>query len=259
VIGHDDESPPYTYSSLDWSSPHWTPVVIRGDPCGALAAGQGLLDIVQEMDEVVLDLPVSRNKHASLIGKRGLILANLSADTGVRIMVPRKEVRHDVVQLEGDLEKVRICLERVLTLISTCRPTPTTVVVSQLPSQTKLRNVSRKTETTIRKKKLDNDEWQLLISGNSIDQIQTAASLLERWNSTSGGDGDSAELPSINNTNPRSYSRHNSNASSGSAARRGGRGVPRNSNNKGSRSNNKNTNKEQQTPPTAEASSTETA
>jgi hypothetical protein len=224
VVGHEDEDEdtqpvPYTYSELDWSSPHWTPVVIRGDPCGALAAGQFLAKIVMELDEVVLDVPLSRTKHAALIGKRGLVLANLSADTQVRIMVPRRELRHDVVQLEGDLEQVRMCLDKVLLL--TCsdktplsaKKTPTAtakptlppdppleeamtvtmtmaLTVTVLPSQTKMRNVGRKTDCLVKKKK-DGDKWQLIVSGTSKEQIQSAIAILEKWHEDQ-----------LNNTNP---------------------------------------------------------
>lgn len=181
IVGHDENDVPYTYSELDWSSPHWTPVVIRATPCAALAAGQRLLEIVGELDEVVLDFPLSRNKHASLIGKRGLVLANLSADTSVRIMVPAKEVRHDIVQLEGELGNVRKCLDKILQLCET-KPPPATLRLEQLPSQTKLRNVSRKTETTIRKKKVEEDNsWQLTITGTTSENIQAAVTMLDRW------------------------------------------------------------------------------
>lgn len=180
IVGHDDDDVPYTYSELDWSSPDWTPVVIRANPCAALAAGQRLLETVGELDEVVLDFPLSRTKHASLIGKRGLVLANLSADTSVRIMVPAKEVRHDIVQLEGELGNVRKCLNKIL-LRCEAKPLPASLRVDQLPSQTKLRNVSRKTETTIRKKKLDDDNsWQLTVSGASPENIQAAVGMLDR-------------------------------------------------------------------------------
>lgn len=188
IVGHDEseEQLPYTYSDLDWSSPHWTPVVIRADPCGALAAAQRLQDIVEELDEVVLDIPLSRTKHFCLIGKRGLVLANLSADTQVRIMIPRRELRHDVVQLEGDLPNVQTCLEKILCLASNDRkanpkPNQGIVNVSVLPSQTKLRNVGRKTETVIKKKKLEGDEWQLIVTGNNTEQVQAAVGLLEKW------------------------------------------------------------------------------
>merc|ERR1712151_1194341 len=93
---------PYTYSELDWSSPHWTPVVIRADPVAALSAGKLLEDKVEQLDQVVMDVPLNRIKHSSLIGKRGLILAKLSADTNVRIMVPSRDLRHDIIQLEAD-------------------------------------------------------------------------------------------------------------------------------------------------------------
>jgi hypothetical protein len=228
IVGHDEDDVPYTYSELDWTSPHWTPVVVRGGPCAALAAGQRLLDIVGELDEVVLDLPLSRQKHASLIGKRGLVLANLSADTSVRIMVPRRDVRHDVVQLEGDLQNVRKCLEKVLQLCET-KPPPTTLTLAQLPSQTKLRNVSRKTETTIRKKKADNDSemWQLSISGATAEHIASAVQMLERWQE---------EQPVTGESPPR---RNNNNANCNTAGRGRGRSH-RNNNNKGGKNNSKN-------------------
>lgn len=262
VVGHEEEEEdtpvPYTYSELDWSSPHWTPVVIRGDPCGALAAGQFLAKIVMELDEVVLDVPLSRNKHAALIGKRGLVLANLSADTQVRIMVPRRELRHDVVQLEGDLELVRMCLDKVLLLtcsdktpLAAKKPPPatakpplsldppmeddaTTVTVTVLPSQTKLRNVGRKTDCLVKKKK-DGDKWQLIVSGTNKEQIQSAIAILEKWHEDQ-----------LNNTNPTNFSHDEKvslaavTAPSRSMPRgvRGGRGPPR----KGKRVGNSNSN-----------------
>lgn len=208
IVGHDEEDVPYTYSELDWTSPHWTPVVIRADQCAALATGQRLLDIVGEMDEVVLDLPLARSKHASLIGKRGLVLANLSADTSVRIMVPQKQVRHDVVQLEGELLNVRKCCERVLQLCET-KPPPTTLQLPALPSQTKLRNVSRKTETTIRKKKMDDDSWQLTITGTTADQIQAAMTMLERWQEEQTAGGESSPTNGNNSNTGNSNNRRN--------------------------------------------------
>ncbi len=216
IVGQEPEdgdmsSVPYTYSELDWSSPYWTPVVIRADPCAALAAAQQLEDLVDELDEVIMDVPISRMKHASLIGKRGVVLANLSADTQVRIMVPRRDLRHDVIQLEGDLEKVKLCLEKVLTILSDKRknnitnPRPAAekttddpmtglVTVATLPSMNKLRNVSRKTETIIKRKKMG-DEWQLIITGPSKEQVDTAVAIFEKWNeeTKSSNAGDTAE------------------------------------------------------------------
>jgi len=264
IVGHDEdeEQVPYTYSELDWSSPHWTPVVIRADPCAALAAGQRLLDIVGELDDVVLDLPLSRQKHASLIGKRGLVLANLSADTKVRIMVPSKEVRHDVVQLEGSLDRVRKCLERVLILCES-KPAPASLQVKILPSQTKLRNVSRKTETTIRKKKLVESSkpanepveemWQLTISGNTAESIQAAASMLERWHDEQASSFISPTQDSSLSSPPRSYSRNTSGSSGQQQQRRGrnnrnskGGTGGKNSNNPNNHSNPSKGNKQQQ-------------
>ena len=222
IVGHDLEeqensSVPYTYSELDWSNPDWTPVVIRADPCAALAAAQRLHDMVDEMDDVVMDVPLSRNKHAALIGKRGLVLANLSADTAVRIMVPRRELRHDVIQLEGELQNVKLCLDRVLTIASDARSAAppvrknsraediaSTIILSQLPSQAKLRSVGRKTDTIIKKKKVD-DEWHLTVTGSVQEQVQSAVNMLQKWNEDS-------DTP---NRGPRNNNR-------------GGRGPPRN-------------------------------
>jgi predicted RNA-binding protein YlqC (UPF0109 family) len=115
--GSSSSSIPYTYSKLDWSDTAWTPVVVRADPCAALAAAYKLSDMVDgAVDQVVLDVPIVRTKHAAIVGKRGVALATMSADCNVRIMVPNKNTRHDVVQLEGDLDNVKQCLVRVLQI-----------------------------------------------------------------------------------------------------------------------------------------------
>jgi hypothetical protein len=226
------DSVPYTYSGLDYSSPHWTPVVIRGSPGGVLAGTEMLQKIVGgELDEVVLDLPISRTKHALIIGKRGAIIANLSADTQVRIMVPPRALRHDVVQLEGDLENVKECLERIMALLadkkggkgppratdkSSSSKTATTsedqpesapsdavagqkvgiVKVLYFPSQTKMRNIGRKTDTVIKKKK-EGDEWQLVVTG---PEVQDAVAILEKWHTdrvnAANAKGESPSSPS---------------------------------------------------------------
>jgi len=130
----------------------WTPVIIRGDPCGAIAAAKLLLplltpasvhadgndgnevDNAADMDDVVLDVPIHRARHAAIIGKKGLTIAALSADHNVRIMVPhRNQSVHDkspssnsaaaspnninVVQLEGQLENVEKCLASMLKVV----------------------------------------------------------------------------------------------------------------------------------------------
>jgi len=65
----------------------WTPVIIRGDPFGAIAAAKLLLPLLTtnpstseidvngndvdsstDMDDVVLDIPIYRSHHATIIG-----------------------------------------------------------------------------------------------------------------------------------------------------------------------------------------------
>lgn len=232
----DASSLPYTYTELDFSDPNWTPVVIRADPKAAFTAAAKLeetlvhnsggggssmttvADASSLIDQVVLDVPISRQKHAAIVGKRGVTLANLSADTHVRIMVPNKDRRHDVVQLEGDLPHVKMCLDRVLQIVWTtsggansgtitapgARPAAAgttaeapahsqSIVLEQLPSQTKLRGLSRKTDTVIKKKRVEgcaataddaggssSKAWQLTVSGNSAEQVQAAIALLQK-------------------------------------------------------------------------------
>lgn len=187
IVGHDDETDniPYTFSELDWSSPDWTPVVIRGDPCASLYAAERLKEYTGgELDDVILDIPLSRNKQACVLGKRGFVLQNLSADTQVRIMVPRRGLRQDVVQLEGELDRVKTCLEKVLSLLHAAtqkKKEVSTIQVPILPSQTKCKNVTRKTETTIQKKKQEDDTWLLIVSGSQPDNVQVAVGMLEKW------------------------------------------------------------------------------
>ena len=213
------DSVPYTYSELDWSNAAWTPVVIRADPTAALAAAYKLQDMVQQaVDQVVMDVPISRTKHAAIVGKRGITVANLSADCNVRIMLPNKNLRHDVLQLEGDLDNVKRCLARVLQIASKAKPSnknnsnsggaatatdnnnsdaaPAAAVsahmkVSVLPSQTKIRNVGRKTDCAIKKKKMDH-EWQLTFTGSNVEQVQAAVAMLQKWKDDNGIGGSSA-------------------------------------------------------------------
>jgi hypothetical protein len=207
-------SVPYTYTELDWSSPLWTPVVIRADPCATLTAAQLLREKVGRMDDVIMDIPLGRNKHSGLIGRRGFVLASLSADTNVRIMVPSRELRHDIVQLEGELDNVKLCLERVLVITSdipggkkkaaTTNASNTnanastnaarqqdkkddageteTVTVSVLPPQAKLRTVGRRTDTCIKKKKVDVNNWEIIVHGPSAEGVKSAVATLQKWN-----------------------------------------------------------------------------
>eukprot|EP00957_Ditylum_brightwellii_P057357 4349552-Ditylum_brightwellii.AAC.1 len=43
------------------------------------------------MDDVALDIPIHRSKHSSIIGRKGFMIASLSADYKVRIMVPYRQ------------------------------------------------------------------------------------------------------------------------------------------------------------------------
>jgi len=210
-------SVPYTYTELDWSSPAWTPIVIRADPCAALTAATLLKEKVGPMDDIVMDVPLGRAKHAAVVGRRGYVLANLSADSNVRIMVPRRELRHDIIQLEGQLDKVKQCLERVLAIASDSAAANATNAASatannnsnnnnansikkkgknnkndktravvikmpDLPSVTKLRNIGRKSDTLIKKKKADDKvNWDLTITGNSMESVQSAVAILRKW------------------------------------------------------------------------------
>ena len=122
----------------------WTPVMIRGDPCGAFAAAKLLIpllntgppdsiddfDASSEMDDVVLDIPIHRSKHSAIIGKKGFTIANLSADHNVRIMVPHRNMEKissassniNIVQLEGELHNVERCLASMLKVVSSPPP-----------------------------------------------------------------------------------------------------------------------------------------
>jgi predicted RNA-binding protein YlqC (UPF0109 family) len=285
---------PYTYSKLDWSDIAWTPVVVRADPCAALAAAYKLSDMVDgAIDQVVLDIPISRNKHAAIVGKRGVALATMSSECAVRIMVPNKMTRHDVVQLEGDLDNVCQCLVRVLSSAAKAKQssststttgnsknggdqdlaepsaathvttntvtsgsssityTVMTLTVPQLPSQTKIRSVGRKTDCTIKKKKMDSSQWQLTVSGRIAEQVQAAVAILHKWkddNATSGSGGGAAAGASANSPTPvatsdgadnsttgtpSTPSRRNNNRGRGGGGGGGG-GRNSNSNSKGS-------------------------
>lgn len=185
VVAQDtQDSIPYTFTELDWSDPKWTPVVIRGPPVAALFVASKIEGSVEEVDEVILDLPINRTKHASIVGKRGMGIAALSADTNVRIMVPSKTYSNaDIIQLEGNLSDVRRCLSLLLPLAAKAKPPKQeekTVNVKTPPSQTKLRNLSRKRDCIIRKKKADNGLWTMIVSGNTTEQVDAVIAQLKQ-------------------------------------------------------------------------------
>ena len=313
----------HTYTPLDWSDPNWTPVVIRADAPAVCHAAHGLVELLSKtpgtnntsggggggshnnnnhnnnnhmnttqmlqnahliMDQVILDVPVPRQKHSTLVGKWGQTLATFSADADVRIMIPQQptstttttigkghyaqqQQRLDLIQLEGDLWNVLVCLANIMSLlvqspsllakshhhhesgsttvtatsanaaphassnynsnnnatssssnvhhlvngaattntatttttnITTTTTTMSTATVSllALPSQTKLRNIARKTDCQIRKQRKSNT---LTVTGSSTEQVSLAIQLLQKWQASQqqqqqqGGTGTTSE------------------------------------------------------------------
>jgi hypothetical protein len=175
---------PYTYSGLDFSDPAWTPVVIRGDVEAALAAGRGLADTCGTLDEVVMDVPLPRARHAAVIGKNGRVLAKLSGDHNVRIMIPFKQAKHDMIQLEGDLPNVSACLADLLTVATNSSNNGSVTESLVLPrmafSQSRLRALARRTDCRIKKKSVDEINWQIFVTGKT-SQVATALQVLRKW------------------------------------------------------------------------------
>ena len=197
IVGHDDtsESVPYTYTELDWSSPDLVPVVIRGYPAAALCAAQHLREVAGDLDDVILDVPLNRTKFASIIGKRGVCLANLSADTNVRIMIPQRTLRIDLIQLEGELDNVKVCFEKITSMLASFKrkngssgeenTVSASIEVPTLPSQTKLRVVAKKTDTSVQKKRQANDTWLITVWGQDNEHVTSAVGMLETWKNQS--------------------------------------------------------------------------
>ena len=216
---------PYTYTELDWSSPEWTPVVVKADPAAALYVGQQLEGMTTLQDSII-DLPIGRQKHAAIIGKRGLTVMNLSASSNCRIMVPPRELKHDFIQLEGQLDNCIQCLQGLAALFpgtnnsnstethpsksTNTQPNDfahqTSIVMQHLPPQTKLRSIGRKTDTIIKKKKQE-ENWLLTVMGQSDEQVTIAIGMLQKWS-------ENAKTPM-------------SNSSNGGRGGRGGRGPGR--------------------------------
>jgi predicted RNA-binding protein YlqC (UPF0109 family) len=169
-----------TYTPLDASDELWTPVVVKADPLAAWSACEQIQALVEaggfvEHEDIIVDIPLHRNKHATVVGKRGWTVATLSADHAVRILVPHKELRHDIVQLEGPFSNVRACFAALLQVLVA----PATLIVPVLPSQTKLRHIGRKTDTVLRKTKLEDGTWQLTVTG--AGHVPAAMAMLQKW------------------------------------------------------------------------------
>lgn len=124
---------------------HWIPVIIKGDPVSTIKAGKLVLEALedpQDMDGVVLDVPIHRSKHSAIIGKKGVNIMKLSADHNVRIMVPppsrdgSEKGNLNMIQLEGDIFDVEKCLVDLLKTISSPPPNSTTTTAkSNSPSK----------------------------------------------------------------------------------------------------------------------------
>jgi hypothetical protein len=178
---------PHTYSGLDFSDPALTPVVIRADIEAALAAGKCLLEACKgKLDAIVLDIPLARHRHTTVLGQDGMTVAKLSADHNVRIMVPHHESGHNVVQLEGDLGNVQKCLLELLQIASR-KPGDATLSTSVIAvwdvSKGKMR-LLRKTRCTIKKISIEVDgkeQWQILISASKREHVQAALAICQKW------------------------------------------------------------------------------
>jgi len=131
----------------------WTPVIIRGDPCGVFAAAKQILPLLKvgppesfttdsydtsaDMDDVVLDIPIHRAKHSAIIGKKGLTIAALSADHDVRIMVPHRNQQQQQQTEHGNHNSEAVSS----TTISSSAPAVSNINIVQLEGQ--LDNVER--------------------------------------------------------------------------------------------------------------------
>ncbi|KAG7351504.1 KH domain containing protein [Nitzschia inconspicua] len=265
---------PFTYTELDFSDANWTPVVIRAPTMAGLVVSATILDICLEyvMDrnqiQYIFDLPISsqnqqqqpttpppstttpttsssvvNNAHATIIGKRGQTIMTLSANSNCRIMVPPKQLKHDVVQLEGPLRECTTCLEAIANLLSISagdspktahnksntnsnnnnNNTATTTtpsnnnnnnksiaknaqirsndnkyqcsfVVRPLPSQTKLRNIARRTETVIRKTRRNKADFDDTTMTSLVEKDSTKNNNNNTNSNNSGNTGGGAAL-----------------------------------------------------------------
>jgi transcription antitermination factor NusA-like protein len=127
----------------------WVPVIIKGDPVGTIKAGKLVLEALedpQDMDGVVMDVPLHRSKHSAIIGKKGINIMKLSSDHNVRIMVPpptrdnTEKGNLNMIQLEGDIFDVEKCLVDLLKTVTSPPPnsTATTNSSSSLSHDTEM-------------------------------------------------------------------------------------------------------------------------
>ncbi|GMI44545.1 hypothetical protein TrCOL_g1521 [Triparma columacea] len=71
----------------------WTPCVVRGEPSCCFSVYRSLVTLLgpTDVDGCVLEVPLMRNRHATIIGSKGSTIRKLSADCDVRIAVPGKD------------------------------------------------------------------------------------------------------------------------------------------------------------------------
>jgi len=185
VVGTEPTTVPATYTPLDSDTTTLTPIVTHADPGSVLEVGDKLMTTAGE--DVILDIPLPSSKHASVVGKRGLVLQTLSADHHVRIMVPNKDLRHDVVQLEGQWMNVKSCWRAMMRVLhkgaSAVSNEPqiskTIAVPSPCPN---LRFIIRKTGASIEKRNGE-DQASLVIAGSKA-AVQEAIELVENPDSS---------------------------------------------------------------------------
>lgn len=67
------------------STGQWSSVVIKSEPLGAFTAMREITQFLTDTDGVVVDVPVHRSRHATIIGSKGTTIRKLSADNNVRI------------------------------------------------------------------------------------------------------------------------------------------------------------------------------
>eukprot|EP00569_Conticribra_weissflogii_P003440 CAMPEP_0171334838 /NCGR_PEP_ID=MMETSP0878-20121228/4947_1 /TAXON_ID=67004 /ORGANISM="Thalassiosira weissflogii, Strain CCMP1336" /LENGTH=595 /DNA_ID=CAMNT_0011836015 /DNA_START=595 /DNA_END=2382 /DNA_ORIENTATION=+ len=86
-IHHNDDKPNEDEQSID---DDFVPITIRGDPVGCLCAVRQIVPLVDRSHDphVIFEIPIHKPKHNLLVGRKAIILAALSADHDVRIMIP---------------------------------------------------------------------------------------------------------------------------------------------------------------------------
>jgi hypothetical protein len=102
-------------NDLNLSSPS-----VPADGQGDAKMGTTLDYDPSDLDDVVLDVPISRPRHSAIIGRKGMTIAALSADHNVRIMVPHATSTAsniNIIQLEGELEHVEQCLASIMLIL----------------------------------------------------------------------------------------------------------------------------------------------